>query len=285
MIEKRFALASGKQMAYLDIGQGDPIVFLHGNPTSSFLWRKVIPSLTGLGRCIAPDLIGMGDSDKLSDSGPGRYRFVEHREYLDALLSTLGVDDAVTLVIHDWGSALGFDWAQRHPGAVKGISYMEALVGPVRWDDWPEQARSMFRGFRSEAGEELVLQRNYFVERVLPASVLTPMSPEVLDEYRRPYLESGESRRPTLTWPREIPFDGDPSDVHEIVSSYHCWMRSSPIPKLYVHAEPGFFSSGIARATADWPNQVTVKVAGHHFLQEDSGEDIGAAIAAWYRAI
>jgi haloalkane dehalogenase len=285
LIEKRIATVLGHRMAYMETGTGDPIVFLHGNPTSSFLWRNVIPPLAGLGRCIAPDLIGMGDSDKLAESGPGSYRFVEHRRYLDALLDDLGVTAAVTLVIHDWGSALGFDWAHRHPDRVKGIVYMEALIGPVSWDDWPEQARSIFSGFRSEAGEELVLQKNYFVERVLPASVLTPLAPEVHDEYRRPFLERGESRRPTLTWPREIPIDGMPADVHEIVTAYNGWLALSPIPKLFINAEPGFFSPGIARETAGWPNQNTVTVPGHHFLQEDSGDKIGAAIAAWIRNI
>ena len=272
-------------MAYVETGEGDPIVFLHGNPTSSFLWRKVIPPLADLGRCIAPDLIGMGDSDKLVESGPDSYRFVEHRRYLDALLDDLGITHEVTLVIHDWGSALGFDWARRHQDRVKGIAYMEALVGPLSWDDWPEGARSIFRGFRSEAGEEMVLQKNYFVERVLPASVLTPLAPEVLDEYRRPFLEPGESRRPTLTWPREIPFDGHPADVHEMVAAYHRWLASSPIPKLFVNAEPGFFSRGIAEATSGWTNQEKVTVPGHHFVQEDSGEQVGAAIAAWLRTI
>ena len=283
MNDKRFATVLGHRMAYVETGTGDPIVLLHGNPTSSFLWRNVIPPLAGLGRCIAPDLIGMGDSEKLADSGPGSYRFVEHRRYLDALLEDVGVTDAVTLVIHDWGSALGFDWALRHPDRVKGIVYMEALIGPVTWAAWPEQARSIFSGFRSEAGEELVLQKNYFVERVLPASVLTPLAPEVHDEYRRPFLEPGESRRPTLTWPREIPFDAEPADVHEIVTAYNGWLASSPIPKLFVNAEPGFFSPGIARATAGWPHQETVTVPGHHFLQEDSGDKIGAAIATWLR--
>jgi haloalkane dehalogenase len=283
LINKRFATVFGNRMAYVETGEGDPIVFLHGNPTSSFLWRNVIPPLVGLGRCVAPDLIGMGDSDKLAESGPGSYRFVEHRRYLDALLEDLGVGDAVTLVIHDWGSALGFDWAHRHPDRVKGIAYMEALIGPLSWDDWPEQARSIFRGFRSEAGEEMVLQKNYFVERVLPASVLTPLAPEVHNEYRRPFLDPGESRRPTLTWPREIPFDGHPDDVHEIVTGYNRWLASSPVPKLFVNAEPGFFSQGIAAATAGWSNQQTVSVPGHHFVQEDSGEEIGIAIAAWLR--
>jgi haloalkane dehalogenase len=285
LIEKRFATVLGHRMAYVETGAGDPIVFLHGNPTSSFLWRDVIPPVADLGRCIAPDLIGMGDSEKLTQSGPESYRFVEHRRYLDSLLDDLGVADEVTLVIHDWGSALGFDWARRHPDRVKGIAYMEALIGPVSWDAWPEQARSIFRGFRSDAGEELVLQKNYFVERVLPASVLTPLAPEVQDEYRRPFLEPGESRRPTLTWPREIPFDGHPDDVHEIVTAYSSWLASSPIPKLFVNAEPGFFSKGIAAATSAWTNQETVSVPGHHFVQEDSGAEIGTAIAAWLRKL
>jgi haloalkane dehalogenase len=225
----------------------------------------------------------MGDSDKLGDSGPGSYRFVEHRRYLDALLEQLGVTENVTLVIHDWGSALGFDWARRHEEAVSGIAYMEALIGPITWNDWPESARPIFQGFRSEAGESLVLEKNYFVERVLPASVLDALPPEVMEEYRRPFTTPGESRRPTLTWPREIPIDGEPSDVHEIASAYNAWLRSTPVRKLFIYAEPGFFSSGIAAATRAWPNQQMVSVRGHHFLQEDSGDEIGALIADWLR--
>ncbi|CAN5318833.1 haloalkane dehalogenase [soil metagenome] len=279
--EKRYADVLGKRMAYVEVGEGNPMVFLHGNPTSSFLWRNVMKPLVGRGRCVAPDLIGMGDSEKLDDSGPGSYRFVEHRSYLDALLAQLEVKDNVTLVVHDWGSALGFDWAARHEGSVAGIAYMEALIGPVSWSDWPETARSIFEGFRSEAGEKLVLEKNYFVERILPASVLDPLPDEVMEEYRRPFLEPGESRRPTLTWPRQIPIDGEPVDVHEIASNYNAWLASSPVPKLFVNAEPGFFSPGIARATKDWPNQSTITVRGHHFPQEDSGREIGEAIAAW----
>ncbi len=282
--EKRFADILGKRMAYVDAGEGDPIVLLHGNPTSSYLWRKVIPPLSAIGRCVAPDLIGMGDSEKLKDSGPDSYRFVEHRRYLDALLDRLGVTNHVTLVVHDWGSALGFDWAYRHQDSVSGIVYMEALIGPITWADWPETARSIFEGFRSEAGERLILEKNYFVERVLPASVLDPLPTEVLDEYRRPFLEPGESRRPTLKWPRELPLDGDPSDVHEIVSRYNGWLAKSPIRKLFVNAQPGFFSPGTAQATKNWPNQETVTVRGHHFVQEDSGPEIGQAIAAWLEA-
>ena len=282
MTTKKFATVLGRQMAYIEDGEGDPIVFLHGNPTSSYLWRKVIPEVRQLGRCIAPDLIGMGDSDKLPDSGPDSYRLVEHRRYLDALLEQLAVTDSATLVIHDWGSALGFDWARRHPEAIKGIVYMEALVGPLAsWDQWPETARSIFQGFRSEAGESLILEKNYFIERVLPASVLDPLTEADMAEYRRPYLEPGESRRPTLSWPRQLPIGGEPSDVTQIVRDYQQWLKTSEVPKLFIEADPGFFSAGIAAATARWPNQDTVKVRGHHFLQEDSGPEIGKAIAAW----
>jgi haloalkane dehalogenase len=285
MMQKQFATVHGKRMAYVEDGEGDPIVFLHGNPTSSYLWRKVIPSLVGSGRCIAPDLIGMGDSEKLDGSGPESYRFVEHRHYLDALLEQVGVAEKVMLVVHDWGSALGFDWARRHPDAVRAIAYMEALIGPITWSDWPESARSIFKGFRSDAGEALVLERNYFVERVLPASVLDPLSDEDMDEYRRPFLEPGESRRPTLTWPREIPIEGHPGDVHQIASDYQAWLASTPVPKLFVAADPGFFSPGIAETTKGWTNQETFTVRGHHFLQEDAGEEIGRGIARWHASL
>ncbi|MDX1450032.1 MAG: haloalkane dehalogenase, partial [Acidimicrobiia bacterium] len=208
--EKQYVDVAGVRMAYVEAGRGDPIVFLHGNPTSSYLWRNIIPAIADLGRCIAPDLVGMGDSAKLPDAGADSYRFVEHRRYLDGLLARLGVERDVTLVVHDWGSALGFDWAFRHPEAVAGIAYMEALVMPVTWEDWPEQARHVFQGFRSDAGEEMVLDKNIFVERVLPGSTLDGISDQAMDVYRQPYLEPGESRRPTLTWPREIPIEGRP---------------------------------------------------------------------------
>ena len=205
--EKKRVTVHGRSMAYVDVGKGDPIVFLHGNPTSSYLWRNIIPYLEKRGRCIAPDLIGMGDSDKLAPSGPDRYRFVEHRDYLDALLAALGVRDQVTFVGHDWGSALGFDWANRHRDAMRGIAHMEAIVQPLTWSEWPEAARGVFQGFRSPAGERLVLDDNVFVERVLPASILRKLSDEEMDMYRRPFQEPGGGRRPTLTWPREIPID------------------------------------------------------------------------------
>ena len=204
----------GREMAYVEVGEGDPIVLLHGNPTSSYLWRNVLPYVQPLGRCIVPDLIGMGDSHKLPDSGPGSYRFVEHRRYLDALLEALDVHERVTLVIHDWGSALGFDWANRHREAVKGIAFMEAIVAPQGRDHWDKMGmRPALEALRSEAGEAMVLQNNYFIEEILPNAILRKLSGAEMAEYRRPFAEPGEGRRPTLTWPRQIPVEGEPADV------------------------------------------------------------------------
>jgi haloalkane dehalogenase len=281
---KQFADVDGVTMAYVDEGRGDPIVFLHGNPTSSYLWRNVVPHVASLGRCIVPDLVGMGDSGRLARTGPESYTFVEHRRYLDGLLATLGVDRDVTFVVHDWGSALGFDWANRHRDAIAGIAYMEAIVRPVTWDEWPERARGIFQGLRSPAGEEMVLDKNLFVEAILPGSVLRSLTDEEMAEYRRPFTEPGESRRPTLTWPRQIPIDGEPADVVEIVSAYADWLATSNVPTLLVVAEPGAILTG---APLDfcrrWPNQDEVTVAGNHFVQEDSPDEIGEAIADWMR--
>ncbi len=282
---KRTTTIEGRTMAWVEVGEGDPIVLLHGNPTSSYLWRNVIPHLAGLGRCIAPDLIGMGDSDKLPDSGPGSYSFVEHRRYLDGLLDHLGLsasDGRVVLVLHDWGSALGFDWARRHPDAVAGIAHMESIVRPLTLEEWPEKARAVFTGFRSEAGEAMVLERNVFIERVLPGSILRELSEAELDEYRRPFREPGEGRRPTLTWPQQIPIDGDPPDVVAIVADYAQWLEASPLPKLLISAEPGAILIGAQLDyTRAWPNTTEVTVAGSHFIQEDSPDEIGQAVAAW----
>ncbi len=280
---KKRARVRGKNMAFVDVGEGDPIIFLHGNPTSSYLWRNVIPHLESAGRCLAPDLIGMGDSDKLEGSGPNSYRFVEHREYLDALLDELGVTRDVTFVVHDWGSALGFDWSRRHPDAVRGIAYMEAIVRPVTWDQWPNSVRPLFQDFRSPAGEKLVLEENVFVEQVLPGAVRRDLTDAEMEVYRRPFTRPGEDRRPTLTWPREIPIDGEPADVFEIVENYGDWLRTSDVPKLFVNAEPGAILRGPARDFCSaWPNQSEVTVKGTHFIQEDSPDEIGRAIAAWY---
>jgi haloalkane dehalogenase len=287
--EKRYLEVLGQRMAYVEEGSGRPIVLLHGNPTSSFLWRDVIPALSGLGRCLAPDLIGMGDSDKLEPSGPDRYTFAEHARFLDAWFEAAGVESAgeAVLVGHDWGSALAFDWARRHPEAVAGIAYMEGIVCPVTWEDWPDNARHIFGVFRSPAGEEVILEKNVFVERVLPGSVLKPMAEEVMAEYRRPFAAPGEGRRPTLTWPRQLPIEGEPAGMVEVVETYGKWMAGdgSP-PKLFVNAEPGAILTGRARDFCrTWPKQTEVTVPGAHFVQEDSGAEIGAAVAEWIQTL
>ena len=271
------------ELAYVDTGAGDPIVFLHGNPTSSYLWRNVIPHLAALGRCLAPDLVGMGDSGRAPG---GAYRFVDHARYLDAWFEALGLTRDVLLVVHDWGSALGFHWARRHPARVRGVAYMEAIVRPVTWTEWPEAARGIFQALRSPAGEEMVLQKNVFVERILPASVLRGLTPEELERYRAPYREPGESRRPTLTWPRQIPIDGEPADVVAVVEAYAAWLATSPLPKLFVNADPGTILTGPQREFCrTWPNQEEVSVRGSHFVQEDSPDDIGRALAAFVRRL
>jgi haloalkane dehalogenase len=272
----------GLQMAYVDEGIGDPILFLHGNPSSSYEWRNVIPHLVDMGRCIAPDLVGMGDSDKLPDSGPSSYRFIEHRKYLDAFLEALEVQNHITLVLHDWGSALGFDWAYRHPHAIRAIAYMESFVKPITsWADWPEQAVELFQTIRSDAGEELVLDNNFVVENLLPAGVLRKLSDSEMAVYRRPYKNPGESRRPTLTWPREIPIAGKPSDVYDIIQTYGTWLASSDIAKLFIEAIPGAMFESHRDFARTWANQKHVKIRGGHFVQEDSPDETGAAIAAW----
>ena len=284
MVAKRRCTVLGRQMAYVEMGVGAPIVFLHGNPTSSYLWRNVMPHLADQGRCIAPDLIGMGDSDKLEPSGPERYRFVEHRAFLDGLLDALEVRSDVTLVVHDWGSALGFDWARRHAAAVRGIAYMEAIVAPLGWADWPEAARDVFQAFRSPAGEQMILERNLFIEAVLPGSILRQLTDEEMAEYRRPFAAAGEGRRPMLTWPRQIPIDGEPAEVDEIVAAYAAWLATTSVRKLFINAEPGAILIGRQREICRrWPNQREVTVRGSHFIQEDSADAIGAAIADWRR--
>jgi haloalkane dehalogenase len=266
-------------MAFVEVGSGAPIVFLHGNPTSSYLWRDIIPHVESLGRCLAPDLIGMGNSGPAEG---GSYRFTDHRRYLDAWFEAVGATADVTLVVHDWGSGLGFDWARRHPKAVRAIAYMEAIVQPVTWDAWPDAARGIFQAMRSPAGEEIVLEKNVFVERILPSAVLRDLSPEEMEEYRRPFVEPGESRRPTLTWPREIPIDGEPADMVQIVREYGDWLSQSELPKLFVNCEPGSILVGSQREFArSWPNQREVTVAGSHFVQEDSPHEIGEAIHDW----
>lgn len=284
--EKKIESVGGKRIAYVDEGAGDPIVLLHGNPTSSYLWRNVVPELLGSGRVLVPDLIGQGDSEKLPASeGPGRYSFLSAYRYLDAWFEGLGLDRSVTLVIHDWGSALGFHWAKNHPDAVRGIAYMEGIVRPVTWDEWPESARGIFQGFRSEKGEDLVLQRNMFIEAVLPSAVLRDLSGEEMEHYRRPF-GTPDDRQPTLNWPREIPIDGSPAEMVELVAEYAEWMAQNDLPKLFVNADPGSILTGAQREFCRlWRNQKEVTVAGAHFVQEDSPAEIGSAVADWLKTL
>ncbi len=280
---RRHIAVSGAEMAYVDTGVGYPIVFLHGNPTSSYLWRNVIPHVEPVGRCLAPDLVGMGDSGSAPN---GSYRFADHSLFLDEWFEKLALNRDITLVMHDWGSALGFHWARRHPERIKGLVYMEAIVRPVTWEEWPEAARGVFQGFRSPSGEEMVLEKNTFVERVLPGSILRKLSDEEMDVYRRPYQNPGESRRPTLTWPREIPIEGEPADVVQVVDQYAQWLATSDVPKLFINAEPGAILTGPQREFCrTLPNQRETTVKGVHFIQEDSPAEIGQAIAEWYRSL
>lgn len=273
----------GTSISYVDEGSGDAIVFLHGNPTSSYLWRNVIPHFEGLGRILAPDLVGMGRSGKAAD---GAYRFTDHARHLDAWFEAAEVGERVVIVGHDWGGALGFDWARRHAARVEALVYMETIVSPVRWSDWPEKARGIFQAMRSPAGEELVLQKNVFVERILPASVLRGLTDAEMQVYRAPFAEAGEGRRPTLTWPRQIPIEGEPPDVVRLVEEYGRWLARSPLPKLFVNAEPGSILVGPQRDFCrSWPNQQEVTVKGSHFIQEDSPHEIGHAVAAFVRGL
>ena len=279
---KKFIKVNNKKMAYIEMGHGDPIIFQHGNPTSSYLWRNIMPHLAKQGRCIAIDLIGMGDSEKLDQSGPNKYLYEEQRDYLFKAWEQLGINNNVTLVIHDWGSALGFDWAFLNPKAVKGIAYMEALVRPVKWGEWPDSATNIFKAFRSNAGEELILNKNIFIEGVLPNSIIRKLNTEEMAIYREPFLKSGEDRRPTLSWPREIPIDGSPENVNIIISRYAKWLEKSDIPKLFINAEPGSILVGKQREYCrTWKNQTEITVPGKHFLQEDSPDEIGKNISKW----
>ena len=284
--QRNFATVNGKRMAYVDEGQGDVIIFQHGNPTSSYLWRNIMPHCEGLGRLIACDLIGMGDSEKLDHSGPDRYTYLEQRDYLFALWEQLGIGGNVIFVIHDWGSALGFDWANRNKDKVAGIAYMEAVVRPMAWADFPDNARGIFQGFRSDAGEAMVLEKNIFVERVLPSAVIRDLTEAEMTIYRRPYLEPGEDRRPTLTWPRMIPIEGEPPEVCQVAEDYSAWLSTSDVPKLFINADPGSLLVGRQREFCrGWPNQTEITVKGSHFVQEDSPDEIGQAVAAFVKGI
>jgi len=279
---RRRADVLDSSISYVDVGRGTPVVFLHGTPTWSYLWRNVIPHVSPIARCLAPDLVGMGESGKAPG---GSYRFVDHARYLDAWFETLQLSDVV-LVLHDWGSALGFWWAARHPERVRGIAYMEALVSPLSWAEWPENMRKLWALLRSPAGEAAVLEQNFFVERLLPAGVLRALSDEEMQAYRRPWVRAGEERRPMLQWPREVPFDWEPADVAAIVDGYERWLAKTATPKLFVNADPGAVLVGSQRERCRrWPNQREVTIRGRHFVQEDSPAAVGEAVAQFVRTV
>lgn len=283
--KKRTTRVLGAPMSYVEHGAGETIVLLHGNPTSSYLWRDVIPELTGLGRIVAPDLIGMGDSARIA-SGPEAYRFSMHAEYLEALFEVLDIGSNITLVGHDWGGALLFDWGRKNPSRIKGVAFMETILTRLTWDDWPSESRGIFEGMRSAAGEEMVLTKNLFVERILPGSVIEPIGQSAMDVYRKPYLDVGESRRPTLTWPRELPIDGAPEHMVEVVAANEAWLSGPDVAKLFINADPGaIVGDRIRELVRTWPSLTEITVPGIHYIQEDSGAEIGAAIAGWLQKI
>ncbi len=270
------------EISYVDVGSGNPIVFLHGNPTWSYIWRNIIPHVRDLGRCLAPDLVGMGQS---RPSPSGAYRFIDHARYLDAWFEALGLDANVTLVLHDWGSALGFYRAYRHPEQIRALAYMESIITPRRWDDFPQGRDQLFRALRSEQGERLVLEENFFIETVLPKSIMRRLSDAEMEAYRRPFRDR-EARLPTLAWPRELPIEGEPPDVVAIVEAYAAWLSRSPIPKLFINAEPGALLTGRSRDVCRrWPNQQEVTVRGIHYVQEDSPAEIGTALRAFLQPL
>ena len=283
---KKYQEIRNKKMAYVDEGSCDTFLFLHGNPTSSYLWRNIAPHVEDLGRVVIPDLIGMGDSDKLDGVDNEGYKYHGQYGYLTELFDQLDLGNNIHLIIHDWGSAMGFQFARENPDRIKSITYMEAIVMPLTWEQWPDAATKIFGLFRSEAGEELVLEKNFFVERILLADSATGYTDEEKAEYIRPFINSGEDRRPTLTWPRQIPLDGEPSEVVEEVRKNSEFHKDSEIPKLFINADPGSILVGEQREFArTWKNQTEITVSGNHFVQEDSSEEIGSALRNFVKAL
>lgn len=283
---KKYQEVRNKKMAYVDEGNGDTFLFLHGNPTSSYLWRNITPHIEDLGRVVVPDLIGMGDSDKLDGVDNEGYKYHGQYGYLTELFDQLDLGNNIHLIIHDWGSAMGFQFARENPDRIKSITYMEAIVMPLTWEQWPDAATKIFGLFRSEAGEELVLEKNFFVERILLADSATGYTDEEKAEYIRPFINAGEDRRPTLTWPRQIPLDGEPSEVVEEVRKNSEFHKDSEIPKLFINADPGSILIGEQREFArTWKNQTEITVNGNHFIQEDSSEEIGSALRDFVKAL
>lgn len=288
--EKQKVTIRGKTMAFVDTGEAgdtrDPILFFHGNITSSYIWRNIIPHVEDQARCIAVDNIGQGDSEKLNNSGEGSYRLSEHQEYIDGFMSALGIDKNVTMMLHDWGAQLGLTWARAHPEAMKAIAYTQGVLGNFQWTNWMPEVADLMRKFRSDEGVDMVLKDNFFVEKILPAMVIRDLPKSVWDEYRRPYKNAGEDRRATLTWPREIPIEGEPADVLAVIDANNAWMSKSDLPKLFIHCEPETVLKGdILDHVRTFPNQKELTVKGLHYVHEDSPHEIGEALAEWCRSI
>jgi haloalkane dehalogenase len=283
--KKKTVNVLGKKIAYIEAGEGDPIVFVHGNPTQSYLWRNVIPHLEDLGRCIAPDLIGMGGSEKLPPSdGPTRYSFPVSYEYFEAFMSTIGATKNVTLVVHDWGGTHGFHWASRHPDAVKGVAYMETFISPLVWSDYPEAYHQHFKDIKTVKGIQMIIEENQFIEGTLPSAVIRPLTKEEMDHYRAPYVKNKLDRQVMLNWAALCPFDARPAGISKIMVDYSAWLESSNVPKLFINAEPGGILTGRLRELArTFPNQTEVTVKGVHFIQEDAPNEIGAAVAGFVK--
>ena len=276
---KKYIDVKGKKLAYIDQGKGDAIVFIHGNPASSYLWRNIAPNFIKSHRTIVPDLIGMGDSEKLGGVDNPEYSFNGHYNFLDEFLIKLNLGEKINLVIHDWGCGLGLKFARLHPEIISSITFMEGITVPLKWEQWPEAGTKIFKLFRSEVGEELILDKNIFVERILFADPITPMSDKTKEEYLRPFLNPGEDRRPTLTFPRNIPLDGEPNDTYVEINKNAEFHKNSNIPKLFINADPGFLLVGSQRdEVRNWNNLKEVTVKGNHFIQEDSPDEITAHI-------
>ncbi|RYG54201.1 MAG: haloalkane dehalogenase [Chitinophagaceae bacterium] len=282
-LTKKYHIINGLKMAYFDEGKGDAIIFLHGNPASGYIWRNIVPYVRELGRCIVPDLMGMGDSDKFCNASD--YTFINNQKYLNELLKYLGIDKNIIFVVHDWGAVLAFHWARNHPDAVKGIVYMEALTRPRTWDEVPGAARETFQKLRTVEGEQMILTENSFIEFNLPRTILRTLSQAEMTEYRRPFCKPGEDRRAILNWARQLPLGGEPAEIIEIVTDNSKWLCESNVPKLFIEATPGTLADAEKNACMLWPNQSHLIVKGHHNLQEDSADEIGAGIAQWLLSI
>ncbi|HUO32202.1 MAG TPA: haloalkane dehalogenase [Bryobacteraceae bacterium] len=277
----------GVRMAYIDEGKGNAIVFQHGQPASSYVWRNVMPHLEGMGRLVACDLVGMGESDKLDPSlGPGRYSLATHRNYLFNLWDQLDLGNRIVLVLDDWGAVMGFEWARQNSHRVRGIVHMEAIAAPLNWPDIPEYGHPLFKALRSQEGERMVLDENIFIEKILPQAVIRHLTDEELNHYRSPFRNSGEDRRAMLSWPRSLPIDGEPAEVAEVVSRNCNWLAKSDVHKLFINGDPGTLARGRLREIIRrWPNQTEVTVKGRKLLQEDSPEEIGAAMAKFVNSL